>query len=280
MTTATDSESTNPSSAHWNGPQGELWAAEATRYDRMLEPFGTRLLDALAPAPGQSLLDVGCGAGASTALAARAVGARGRVVGIDLSEPLLAVARSRTAEFPQVQLIRGDAAAFDVEPASFDAITSRFGMMLFPDPPAAFAHLARALRPGGRLVFATWAERNANAWMTLPIAAVSAHLTVPGPSGPCAFSLAAPSLIHELCAKAGLVDVRIARHETRVTVGRDVTDAVDFYERTADGLRAAIGDELADRVTASLRMSLVPYAELAGVRLAAAAWIVSARRAQ
>jgi SAM-dependent methyltransferase len=266
----------------WNGAEGHLWATETARYDRMLEPYGRALAGALALAPGESVLDVGCGAGASTLAAAAAVGPGGRVRGVDLSAPLLEVAQARVAEMPQVELVHADASTTPYPPATFDAITSRFGMMLFPAPEAAFAHLAGALKPGGRLVFTTWAERAANAWMTIPLAAVAAHIELPPPAddAPCAFALAAPSRIHELCAKAGLVDVRIVRREERVHVGRDVTDTVAFYERTAGDLRAMLGDELADRIVATLRMALVPYAEGDCVRLASAAWIVSARRAR
>ena len=147
---------------YWNGRPADVWVREAERFDSLLGPFGRRLLEASALEPGERVLDVGCGNGAVSLEAARAVGGSGSVTGIDLSAPMLEVARLRAEEQGvDVHFVRGDAqtASFD-EP--FDLVVSRFGVMFFDDPEAAFGNLARATRPGGRLCFVCWQEMFAN----------------------------------------------------------------------------------------------------------------------
>ena len=148
------------------------------------------------------------------------------------------------------------------------------------DPPAAFANLFRALKPGGRLVFVTWAEGAANGWWTIPNAAVRAHLPVPeaAEGGPCAFSLSVPARIHGLLGRAGFEDVQLTRFEQPLWVASDVSDAVAFFEQSAGDLRAHVPDEIVNRILLTLRASLATYVEPDGVYLPAAAWIVASRR--
>jgi SAM-dependent methyltransferase len=275
--------STNPVRTRWNGPEGRLWAEEADRYDRMLGGHGADLITAAALRTGEHVLDVGCGAGASTVEAAWAVGARGHALGVDVSRPLLAAAAARAADggLANVAFVEADAQAHPFAPAAFDVVLSRFGAMLFPDPAAAFANLRRALRPDGRLAFVTWAERGANGWATVPDAAVRAHVPAPPPAeegGPCAFSLADAAHVSSLLVGAGFVDVRITRRAREVWVGRDVSDTIDFYERHLGDARARLGSELVGAITRTLRCALLSYARDDGVWLPSAAWLVTARR--
>ncbi|GIU90530.1 MAG: methyltransferase [Acidimicrobiia bacterium] len=223
------------------------------------------------------MLDVGCGTGTTTACAAWEVGPprardgyrRGR-------QPLVALARRLHADIPNAAFVVGDAAHYPYAPGSFDAVISRNGMMLFEEPARAFAHVRRAIRAGGRLAFATWAEAEANAWSTVPQAAVEAHVHSPGGSRgggePCAFSLADPGNVHRLLAAAGFTEVGMRRVDTRVWVGSDVSDVLAFFERSV-----SLTTDAMSRVRATLRVSLAQYAEPDGVRLPAAAWIVTAR---
>src|SRR5579863_2650050 len=135
---------------YWNGRPADFWAKEAEHFDTMLAPFGRRLLTAAVVKPGEWVLDVGCGNGAISLEAARSVGPGGRVTGLDLSAPMLGVARRRAEEQKiDVDFVQGDAqtASFD---QPFDVVVSRFGVMFFDDPEGAFANLAMAARPGGR----------------------------------------------------------------------------------------------------------------------------------
>ena len=146
-------------SRSWNGPTGEHWAAEAERYDAMLAPFVGPIVAAAAPQPGEAVLDVGCGNGALALAFAEQVAPGGRVTGVDLSEPMLAEARRRAdaAGRGDVTFVRADAQTAAL-PGPFDVVVSRFGVMFFDDPTAAFTNLAASLRPGGRIVFVCWQD--------------------------------------------------------------------------------------------------------------------------
>jgi SAM-dependent methyltransferase len=285
----------------WNRHEGRFWAAEAARFDRMLGGYGAELVAAATLQPGEHVLDVGCGAGATTLDAAWSVGPRGHALGLDLSRPLLDVARARARELgvDNVAFVEADAQLHPFAPLAFDAVASRFGAMLFADPEAAFANLARALRPAGRLVLVTWAERAANAWVTVPEAAVAAHIgsaddaedvaELPAPSdvsgvadarpAPGAFSLADPRRIEALLCSAGFSDVRVCRRRHDVWVGSDVTDALGFFERSLGPARANLPDALFSAVGRTLRASLLAYARDDGIWLPSAAWLTTARRA-
>ena len=135
--------------AYWNDAAGQTWAEMQEALDRQLAPLGRAAMAALAPTPGERLLDIGCGAGQTTLELAAAVAPGGEVLGLDISRPLLEVARARPA-VPGVRFLEGDAQTHAFEPAGFDGAFSRFGVMFFADPPAAFANIRRALKPGGR----------------------------------------------------------------------------------------------------------------------------------
>jgi SAM-dependent methyltransferase len=265
--------------ARWNGSEGELWVAEHERFDRMLEPLERGLLGAAGLRPGERVLDVGCGAGTTTLAAAWEVGPGGLVTGVDVSAPLVALARSRTGAHPNVELVVRDAQLLDARGA-YDAVVSRNGLMLFADPAAAFARLHAALVPGGRIVFTTWAERGANAWWAIPAAAAAAHV----PAGddhdtearPCAFSLAPEARVREVLTGAGFRDVTLGRTDAELWVGSDVSDVVAFFERHSAALLAQLGGDLARRVVTTLRVSLLPYARADGVWLPSAWWTVRA----
>ncbi len=164
---------------YWNGRPAHVWVTDAERFDTMLAPFGRRLLTAAVLTPGERVLDVGCGNGAISLEAARTVGPGGWVTGLDLSAPMLGVARRRAEEQGfDVDFVQGDAqtASFD-DP--FDVVLSRFGVMFFDEPEAAFVNLARAARPGGRLCFVCWQEMFANDWIAVPAMAMVAHVGIP-----------------------------------------------------------------------------------------------------
>ena len=153
----------------WNGPMGAQWAANEARTERSLAPVTAALLEVAVAQPGERVLDIGCGCGGSTLAFAAAVGPSGHVVGADVSAPLIEVARATA--LPGVDYILADAAAHNFPPASFDLLTSRFGVMFFGDPDAVFARLHRALKPTGRVAFACWRGMAENAWVHIPLAA-------------------------------------------------------------------------------------------------------------
>jgi SAM-dependent methyltransferase len=207
------SEANADQSAFWNAQPGQNWVSFQATLDAQMSEVTEALLAAAAPRPGERVIDIGCGAGGSTLALAAAVGPSGRVTGLDVSSPLLARAEERRRErgLANLAFIEADAQDHPFDPAASDLAVSRFGVMFFADPVAAFANIARALRPGGRLVFAAWAGPEHNPWFTLPQQAAVARLgpVAPAPPeapGPMAFRDAAR--VTGLLAAAGLREAR------------------------------------------------------------------------
>jgi SAM-dependent methyltransferase len=270
---------------HWNTGDGVAhWITNQARYDRMHAPFTALILDAADLRPGGTVLDVGCGCGGTTLAAARLV-APGQAVGLDLSGPMLARARADAAAAGLANAVfqQGDAQVHELEPGTFGTVISRFGVMFFADPVAAFANIRSAARPGGRLAFACWQPMAANQWMLVPGAALAEHLPLPGPGpadGPGMFAFADPDRLRPILAAAGWRDVEIASEHASILVGGggSVEDAVEFLRTATMGRTMLAGADAAtaDRALASLRAALTPYADAEGVHLDAAVWLVRA----
>jgi SAM-dependent methyltransferase len=242
------------------------------------------MLDAASIGPLERVLDVGCGNGATTRAAAR-VAARGSALGLDLSEAMVEHARELAVE-EDVANVTFEAAdvqtcRFDAE---FDCAISRFGVMFFDDPVAAFANVRSALRDGGRAAFVVWQEMLANDWMLVPTAALLQHVEFPTsePGAPGPFALADSDRVRSIFADAGLRDVAIDPFTARVLVGGRGTldEAVAFMRNTgiAHGLLDDQPSEVQQQALASMRTALEPHLTDDGVRLGGAAWLVTARR--
>jgi SAM-dependent methyltransferase len=254
----------------------------------MHAPFTTMIFGAAGLRPGANVLDVGCGCGGTTLAAARLV-APGQAVGLDLSGPMLARARADAdaAGLGNVLFLQGDAQVHQLEPARFDVVLSRFGVMFFADPVAAFANIRSATRPGGRLVFACWQPLAANQWLLVPGAALAEHVPPPAgfgsSDGPGMFAFADPDRFRPILAAAGWRDVEITPEHASILVGGggSVDDAVDFLRTATIGRTMLAGADAAtaDRALASVRAALTPYADDDGVHLGAAVWLVQAASA-
>lgn len=269
----------------WNGVDTAAWTTHPERYDTMLAPFGDAVLDAARPTPGEKVLDVGCGAGTLTLAAARAVGPTGTATGVDISRPLLDLAAQRadqsgstTAAFEEA-----DAQTAPLEPDIYDVIVSRFGVMFFDDPVAAFSNLRRAARPGGRLAFVCWQALGENEWAMVPVLAALPHVGVPeapAPGAPGPFAFGDRDRILETLSPAGWADVRIEELRTSIHVGgaADPDEAVAYYRDDVFGkVLFGRGDEAAQTAALEeLRSALSERATEAGVFLGAATWIVTA----
>jgi ubiquinone/menaquinone biosynthesis C-methylase UbiE len=270
---------------HWNGTEGHHWAAHYERYEAMLGPFGLHVLDAVEIEPGERVLDVGCGAGDLSLAAARAAGSAGRVVGLDLSVPMLETARRRAsaAGLGNVSFVAGDAQGQPFGDNEFDLVVSRFGVMFFADPVVAFSNLARALRPGGRLGFVCWQDAGVNEWMLVPSMAALAHVPPPDPAvfetlSP--FEFADTGRVTEVLEAAGFADVTVRGIERPLLFGGGGTieDAVEFFRDGSFGttLLAAAGPEETAGALAAVTGALSAHRTPRGVELRAAAWMVAA----
>ena len=270
---------------YWNGRVGEEWAAQADRMDAMLSPLSTAALDALALQRGERVLDIGCGAGATTIEIAQRIGADGCAVGVDISHPLVELGAARAkAKGLAITLIEADASADALPGAPFDAAFSRFGVMFFSDPVGAFAHIRGALRAGGRLTFACWRPMPENGWALTPIQAVmpmlKAPLQPPDPDAPGPFAFADPAKITRILEAAGWKDIAIKPWDGALMVagGGSVDEAAQFMLKIGPCARA-IADQELDRAEALRRLGdrLAADKGPAGVALPAACWIVGAR---
>jgi SAM-dependent methyltransferase len=200
---------------YWNSVAGPRWVGLEGFVERRVRAVNDLLLRHSGVKAGENVLEIGCGTGAYTIPLAEAVGERGAVTGADISSAMLAAARKRLAEagLRNVSLVEADAQTHRFDPGRFDLVTSRFGVMFFADPAAAFSNLAGAVRPGGRLCFACWGALDENEHWLLPYRVALRHLGAPEPKpprapGPMAF--ADPGYIRDFLGKAGFADIAVA----------------------------------------------------------------------
>jgi SAM-dependent methyltransferase len=231
-----------------------------------------------APEHGMHVLDIGCGCGTTTLKLAEAC-APGRVVGVDISNPILAAARTRAAR-AEVEFVEADAATMKYPP-EYDLIFSRFGVMFFADPVAAFAHIRAALKPGGRLAFSCWCAMQENDWVSLPFEAAGDLVPLQAPQDPHApgqFAFAEDKRVHSILTGAGFRNIRIERLATMVKLGADVDDAANGALNSGALLRAAseLDKDTREIIRVYLRELMARYATPDGVALPGACWLVGA----
>ncbi len=269
---------------YWNGEEAAHWLAYEDRYEAMLATFTARLVEAASFACSDRVLDIGCGCGATTRAAGR-VAADGEALGVDLSRQLLrrAEQRARQEGLTNVSFEHADAQVHAFGGPGFDVAISRFGVMFFADPVAAFANIARALRTGGRLVILCWADALDNKWIAVPGAAATQYVALPAlgdPASPGPFSLADPDRLSAILGLAGLADVAVKVINEPLLLGSDITGTVGFLKATGMGRRLLQDADPATiaRVTDGIEAALEPHLTPEGVRLGSKAWLATARR--
>lgn len=272
--------------AYWNDQAGLQWVRLQPQLDDMIGPLGQTTLERAQPAPRERVLDVGCGCGASSLGLARQVAPGGEVLGVDLSSAMLERARYRAGEIglTSVRFALADAQTHSFDGPGFDLIFSRFGVMFFADPVAAFRNLHGALARGGRVCFVCWQDVARNPWMLVPLQAAAKHLQLPPPPPPGApgpFSFAEPERVRSILEAAGLGDVHLEPLESELRLGGRVPlDEAARFMVEGVGPTAALLREHPDRreaVLLEVSEALAPFAGTDGVALPCAAWIVSAR---
>jgi len=266
--------------AYWNESAGPTWADLQEPLDRQLGPLTLRTIDALKPRPGERVLDVGCGAGASSLELADAVGMSGEVVGVDISRTLLDVAERRADNLVGIRFLEGDAQTYPFEPASFDAAFSRFGVMFFADPVAAFANIRRALEPGGRLAFVCWRSPAENPILSLPLAAALQHLPPqppPDPDAPGPFAFADPDKVRRILDAGGFTGIAVTPNDMKMG-SADLETALELAQRVGPlGRMLREAPDRREAAVAAVRAALTAHEGPDGVLLDSATWIVTAR---
>ncbi|SBV32887.1 conserved protein of unknown function [uncultured Sphingopyxis sp.] len=277
-----------PAPTHdWNGDSGDRWAANLTRLDLMLQDFSDAAIAAANAKPGEHILDIGCGSGTSTFALARCVEPGGHVLGVDISEQLIAIARAATPAGAPVEFRLADAATARLTAGRFDLLFSRFGVMFFDDPVAAFAHMRGALRPGGRLAFVCWRGAAENDWVRLPMSAIRDIVEVPAadPDAPGPFAFGDRERLARILAAAGFTAIDIAPFDTAIAYGRGATreeaidDALDMAFQVGP-LSRALADQPEDvraRAATAVRAAFAKRPGDTSIRIDGAAWIVTAR---
>ncbi|MBB4293597.1 SAM-dependent methyltransferase [Rhizobium leguminosarum] len=274
--------------ANWKGQSGERWLAYQARLDAMMAVFGQAAIEAAAPATGERVLDVGCGAGASSLDLAGHVGAGGHVLGVDISEPLIGRARSLAPQDTLAMFQVADASSADLPEGTFDILYSRFGVMFFDDPAAAFAHMRRALKPGARVAFVCWRSMAENDWVRLPMGAIKSILppmTPPHPEAPGAFSFGDQTRVERILMAAGFTDVAIEPFDASIPFGTGETRDAALDEAVAMTLEVgplarALADQTDDiraRASAAVRAAFAGCPGERSVMINGATWIVTAR---
>jgi SAM-dependent methyltransferase len=276
----TNMTATNPpdddQKALWNGVAGHAWVDAQETLDAVLRPFEELLLDSVAAESGRHLLDVGCGTGSTTLAFARKLGANGHCLGIDISEPMLACARARAErERSSATFVCADAEDYAFEPASFDVILSRFGVMFFADPVRAFVNLRRAAKRDAELRFVAWRSPAENPFMTVAERAAAPLLPDAPPrrpDGPGQFSFADDRLVHRILAETGWSEIDIRPLDVECAMPEPAL--VGYVSRLGPLGRvlASIEDPMRTRILEVVRAAFDPYVHGAEVRFTAACW--------
>ena len=274
----------------WNGRAGESWVRHNSLLEQLLAEPGRECMNLLPLTPAMQILDVGCGCGNQTLELAARLDASSTVIGVDISEPMLGLARELKAAndnalSAEVQFALGDASEPLFDEASFDAIYSRFGVMFFEEPVAAFSALRNSLKPGGKLGFVCWRKPKLNPFFNAPMEAALTVLPAPAPSAPGApgpFGLADDNMIQTTLRLAGFKDVSVAPLNLTLSVGAETPFDALFEELIQIGPAAALiaqsDPSLKEKAREAVYNRLTDfYASGQGISFDANFWLVTAR---
>ena len=264
----------------WNGSSGQAWVESQELLDHVLAPFETLLVEAAAVRSPGRLLDVGCGTGSTTLAIARRLGASARCTGIDIYQPMLALATARAArEGSPAEFIRADAQTHPFEPASVDMIVSRFGVMFFDDPVAAFANLRRASTGNAALRLIAWRSAAENPFMTAAERAAAPllpELPARNPDGPGQFAFGSAARVQAILEDSGWTGAELRPIDVECAFPAAQLDAYLTRLGPVGRVVQEADEQTRARIMQTIRPAFDPYVRGDDVRFVAACWMVSA----
>ena len=267
----------------WSDIKGDLWVTLQPRIDTMLATFGDKALDTLNPQSGERILEIGCGTGTTTLALGDRVGASGEILAADLSQPMLskAIERANLGAQRPITFVEADAQVHNFPTTAFDAVYSRFGVMFFDNPVAAFRNIRKAVRPGGRMAYVCWADRKANPWIRIPAGAAKAFLDLPAPppdDAPGQFSMENEHRVQQILHDAGWSDIGLERFTVNGSIGSNAADAASFITKMGPMSEpfALADSDTQNKTLQVIEEALTPYSNDNGVTLGFSTWIVSA----
>jgi SAM-dependent methyltransferase len=269
----------------WAGEMGARWLASLDRFEGMIAPIGAALLARAAYTPGERVLDLGCGGGATTLAIAEVVGPSGAALGLDVAPMLIERARQRAAGAgSNARFVCADAATASLDTPPFDRLFSRFGSMFFDAPVPAFANLRAMLKPGARIDLAVWANPRDNLWMMEVMGVVRSHVEIPPavPRAPGPFAFEDLAYLEEVLTGAGFSGMDVLAYEGRQPVGGPGASPVAATDFVLTSMAAGrVLDEAGPAIRDAARADFVElftqcHVEGEGVMLQAKAWLVSA----
>jgi SAM-dependent methyltransferase len=280
--TAEEVDPTNTEQARaWDGSEGEYWAAHAEHFDRALGAYRERFVGAADIQPGEAVLDIGCGTGQTTRDAARAT-TGGSALGVDLSARMVGMARRLAAEqgVANARFEQADAQVHPFPANGFDVAISRTGTMFFGDPPAAFTNIARAVRPGGRLVLLVWQAPGPNEWVRELSGALAAGRGVPAPpiGAPGPFAQSDPDHVKTVLSAAGFGDICAEGLSGPMWFGADPDEAYRFVVGLMGWMLEGRDENDRFQALENLRQTVDAHATADGVMFASATWLIAASR--
>ena len=266
-------EITEQQKQFWNSESAERWVKNNKSMDRLLAPL-TEILFAIADVKvGEAVLDLGCGVGSTTERAGQATGSSGKVLGLDISAPMLKAAQEKS-EAEHVSFLEADASSHDFSATSFDLAMSRFGIMFFADPVAAFSNIRGALKPDGRIAMACWGPRSDNPWFQLPMDVV-AEFCGPQPKiparapGPTAFG--ETDYVESILNGAGFRNIDIESREIWLDAGDDIDQTARYVMFMGPASRALAQykpeQDVLDQMVADAKQRLQPYQTARGMEV-------------
>jgi SAM-dependent methyltransferase len=280
--TALEVDPTNTEQARaWDGEEGAYWADHAERFDKAIGAYHDPFMAAAAIAPGERVLDIGCGTGQTTRDAARAA-TGGFATGLDLSARMVELGRHLAAEqgIANARFEQADAQVHPVPTGGFDVAISRTGTMFFGDPGAAFDNIARALRPGGRLALLAWQGPAHNEWARELTGALAAGRDLPAPptGAPGPFAQSVPDQVRAVLSAAGFSEIEFQGLSGPMWFGTGAEDAHGFVLGLLGWMLEGLDPDARDQAVENLKATLDAHTSDGGVTFESATWLITASR--